>query len=188
MQTAKHTTDRRSARTKATLQHALMSLIRKKRYEAISIKEICEAANVGRSTFYAHYTSKDHLKRSGLENLRKVLVHNQREALTAGAAANRRFGFSLALFQHAGDHLHLYRALLGGQGASVALGQIREILVEVVRGELGAASDVEVTTQYVVGGYMAVLTWWLDGGARLPPDRIDAISRRLAIQGVMPSA
>src|SRR5258708_13652931 len=144
MQTAKHTTDRRSARTKATLQHALMSLIRKKRYEAISIKEICEAANVGRSTFYAHYTSKDHLKRSGLENLRKVLVHNQREALTAGAAPNRRFGFSLPLFQHAGDHLPLYRALLGGQAASVALRQLRGILIRVVRGALGASTAVQL--------------------------------------------
>jgi hypothetical protein len=46
--------DHRSARTTAMLQDALISLIRKKRYEAITIKDICDAANVGRSTFYAH--------------------------------------------------------------------------------------------------------------------------------------
>jgi hypothetical protein len=39
--------------------------------------------------------------------------------------------------------------------------------------------------QYVVGGYMAVLTWWLDGGAKLPPHRIDAMFRRLATEGIM---
>jgi AcrR family transcriptional regulator len=74
MQTARNAIDRRSARTRAMLQHALLSLIAKKRYEAITIKDICEAANVGRSTFYEHYTGKDDLKRCGLEHLRAVLV------------------------------------------------------------------------------------------------------------------
>ena len=44
----------------------------------------------------------------------------------------------------------------------------------------------EVVIQYVVGAYMAVLTWWLDGGARLPPQRIDAMFRHLATKGVIP--
>ena len=65
------------------LQHALTSLILKKGYEAITIQDICDAANVGRSTFYAHYTSKDDLKRSGFEHLRKELVDRQRDALAA---------------------------------------------------------------------------------------------------------
>lgn len=81
MQIAKTSVDRRSARTSATLQHALMSLILEKRYEAITIKDICDAADVGRSTFYAHYKNKDDLKRRGLEHLRSVLVARQRDAL-----------------------------------------------------------------------------------------------------------
>ena len=49
MPMAKHAMDRRIVRTRATLQHALNSLILKKGYEAIAIKDICDAANVGRS-------------------------------------------------------------------------------------------------------------------------------------------
>jgi len=45
----------------------------------------------------------------------------------------------------------------------------------------------EFVVQYVVGAYMAVLTWWLDGGTKLPPQRIDAMFRRLATEGIMPS-
>jgi hypothetical protein len=33
---------------------------------------------------------------------------------------------------------------------------------------------------------MAVLTWWLDGGAKLPPRQMDAVFRRLAIEGIDP--
>ncbi|MBN9138523.1 MAG: TetR family transcriptional regulator, partial [Phyllobacterium sp.] len=81
---AERTIDRRIARTRATLQHALISLIPKKGYEAITVEDICDVANVGRSTFYAHCTGKDDLKRRGLdEHLRALLSARQKEALAA---------------------------------------------------------------------------------------------------------
>src|SRR6266849_7709770 len=138
---AKDTIDRRSLRTKAMLQHALNSLIQKKDYEAITIKDICDAANVGRSTFYAHYTSKDDLKRKGFEKLRTLLVDRQREALTMAAGnRDRSLGFSLAMFEHARDHVDHYRALVGGRGGNVSLGSIRQILSDLVRNELAATT------------------------------------------------
>jgi AcrR family transcriptional regulator len=188
--------DRRVARTRALLQQAHISLILKKGYEAITVDDICDAANVGRSTFYAHYTSKDDLRRSGLEHLRRLLVERQKEALArAGDIRERSLGFSLTMFEHARDHLDLYRALVGGRGGAIALGTIRQILSDLVRNELAAAATKksadaiprELVVQYVVGAFMAVMTWWLDGGAKLPPQRIDAVFRHLATEGIMRS-
>jgi len=193
MAMAKNTIDRRICRTRAMLQHALNSLILKKRYEAITVQDICDAANVGRSTFYAHYTSKDDLKRKGFEKLRKLLVDRQREALaTAGGNRDRSLGFSLAMFEHARDHVEHYRALVGGRGGAVSLGSISRILSDLVRDELAATAGKksadaiprELVVHYVVGAYIAVLTWWLDGGAKLPPQLMDAMFRRLATAGI----
>jgi AcrR family transcriptional regulator len=64
MQKTKGSVDRRVARTRAMLHQTLMSLIVKQGDEAITIRDICDAANVGRSTFYAHYTSKDVMARA----------------------------------------------------------------------------------------------------------------------------
>src|ERR1700676_4037778 len=195
MKPAKHATDRRIPRTRAMLQHALTCLILKKGYEAITIQDICDEANVGRSTFYAHYTSKDDLKRSGFEHLRKELVERQREAQAApGDMKDRSLGFSLIMFEHARDHIDLYRALVGGRGGAVSLGQIRKMLSDLVRNEFAAtagknSTDIvprELAVQYVVGAYMSVLTWWLDGGAKLPPKRIDAMFRRMTAEGALP--
>jgi AcrR family transcriptional regulator len=178
------------------LQQAHVSLILEKDYDATTIEDICEKANVGRSTFYTHYASKDDLRRSGLEHLRAQLPERQKKALaTPGDIKDRSLGFSLAMFEHARDHIHLYRALVGGRGGAVALGSIRQILSDLVRNELASTPDTksghviprEVVVQYVVGAYMAVLTWWLDGGAKLPPQRMDAMFRRLANLGIMPS-
>lgn len=184
------------ARTRALLQEALLSLILRKGYEAITVDEICEAANVGRSTFYSHYTGKDDLKRSGIDDhLRTLLLGRQRPGSEASAdAVAHRFGFSLAIFEHARRHKALYRALAGGRGGTVALATIRQRVAESVRNDLaaaeraGGADDLprDLVVEYVAGAYMALLTWWLDRGAKLPPERIDAIFRRLTIHGVAP--
>jgi AcrR family transcriptional regulator len=185
--------DRRIARTRAMLQKAHISLILEKGYEATTVEDICEAADIGRSTFYAHYTGKDDLRRSGLEHLRRELIDRQKQALAApGNIRDRSLAFSLAMFEHARDHIDLYRALVGGRGGTLALGTIRQILSGLVRNELAASADKkpmdvsrELVVQYVVGAFMAVMTWWLDGGAKLPPQRIDAMFRRLATEGIM---
>ncbi len=116
--------------------------------------------------------------------MRKELVDRQREAQAApGDIKDRSLGFSLTMFEHARDHVDHYRALVGGRGGTVSLGQIRQILSDLVRNEFAATVG-----KNVVGAYMAVLTWWLDGGAKLPPKRIDEMFRRLAAEGITPLA
>jgi AcrR family transcriptional regulator len=192
---ARSSIDRRAARTRATLHHALMSLVREKGYDAVTVDDICEAAHVGRSTFYGHYASKDDLKRRGLvAHLRRELLEHRENALaTSGHAGERRLAFSLPLFEHARNHIEAYRALVGSRGGEIALGAIREILSDLLRKELAANGDAasadamprELVIQIVIGAYMTVLTWWLDGGAKLPPHRIDAMFRRLATEGLL---
>ena len=180
--------DRRVARTRTMLHRALNSLILEKGYEAITVTDICDAANIGRSTFYAHYASKDDLKRSGLDrHLRALLV------AAAERASDRELGFSLPMFEHARDHLHLFRALSGGPGRALALCTIRRIVSDLVRKELAAGSrqefadtmQREVAVQYVVGAFMAVMVWWLDGGAKLPAERMDAMFQNLVREGIV---
>ncbi len=194
----KRSIDRRVGRTTKTLHHALISLILKKNYEAITIQEICDAANVGRSTFYAHYTSKDDLHRRGIENLRKVLADGRSDAavdqgnVRGRSTRGRSLSFSRTLFEHAQDRKDLFRALAGSRGGAVALATIRRIISDVVRDELAETADKnsadsvprELVVQFIVGAYMAVLTWWLDKGAKLPPAKIDAMFRRLASEGL----
>jgi AcrR family transcriptional regulator len=188
--------DRRIARTRTALQHALLSLIVKKGYDAITVEDICHEANIGRSTFYLHYASKDALKRNGLEHLRRELADRQKTARASGSATiDGGLGFGLALLEHAREHIDLYRALAGSRGGGIALDGIREILSDLVRNDLTTSTGEspsqaiprELVVQYVVGAYMAVLTWWLDRGATLSPRRIDAMLRRLTTNGIAQS-
>src|SRR5436190_20055879 len=59
-------TDRRVRKTGTRLHEALMSLIHDKRYDSIAVRDILDPADVGRSTFYAHFRDKDDLLASGI--------------------------------------------------------------------------------------------------------------------------
>lgn len=190
---ARSTIDRRVARTRAALQQACMSLILRKGHEAVTVGAICKAANVGRSTFYLHYSGKDDIRRKGLETLRKeLLMHQKRAASHSPAGRDRLLSFSRPMLEHARAHLGMYRAVIGGRGGSAALAQIQGILADLVRGGLVSADSKtaadralnELRVQHLVGAFMGVMTWWLDDGANVPVEKVDAMFRRLALEGI----
>lgn len=180
-------------RTRAQLHEALVALILKKGFKAITVQDIIDQANVGRSTFYAHYTSKEDLLRSGFDNLRaSLLAHQQAAQERQGGIEARSLGFSLALFEHARNNFELYAALVAGRGGAVLLDPLRELLSELVRRDIAAILQAEklnpveqeIRLQIVVGAFMSVLAWWLARKANLPPTQIDGIFRRYVLQGI----
>lgn len=171
------------------LHEALLSLILKKRYETITVDEICETANVSRSTFYDHYMSKGDLEQSHFKQFRAQILKQHSDLTDGKRTAAAQFEFSLPMLQHAREHLHHYKALVANRGA-VATGTIRGILYDLVRRELPIeeskkAVDREFAVEFVVGAYMSVLTWWLDRGAKLPPEHVDALFQRFTVGGVL---
>jgi len=190
---SENTMDRRALRTRSALHHALIRLILERDYDEISVSDITEAADVGRSTFYTHFTDKDDLLRKGTGRLRGLLFE-QHETAAAGEVhpALRILGFSRFMTVHLKEQHQLYRALMRGRAGPIIIGKIREFLSDLVRKELASIEDAagqiapapEVAVQFVVGGYMSILTWWLDRGAREPAEEIERWFRDLALGGL----
>ncbi len=80
--------DRRVQRTKRTLREALIALILDKGYDQVTVQDIIDRADVGRSTFYAHFENKDKLLLSGFEDMREILT----EANTAHRKPEKHTG------------------------------------------------------------------------------------------------
>ena len=77
---------RRSLRTRGAVRKALIELIGEHGWDDIAVQDVCERANVGRSTFYSHYTGKDALLQGGLDDLRTELQHQARARQSAASA------------------------------------------------------------------------------------------------------
>ena len=182
--------DRRIQRTQQLLHAALMSLVQEKGFEAVTVQEIIDRANVGRATFYAHFDSKDDLLASGIERLRVTLKERQHKALGAGMPDDARlFAFSHELFVHANDHRAVFRAMVGKRSGAVVQQLLHKMLVDLVRDEVkqlvSARGDdgtpVEAIAQFIGGGLLGLLIWWGNGKMRMAIDEVDSTFRRLAI-------
>ncbi len=182
--------DRRVQRTQQLLREALFSLIREKGFEALTVQDILDRANVGRATFYTHFDNKEDLLVSGFDELRASLKQRQREALSRGSDVEEHlFAFSREMLAHVQEHRDLFQVMIGKRSGAVVQSLVHKLLVDIVRDEVKTTSAAsradpartEAVVQFIAGGFFGMLMWWLGAKVRLPVDEMDARFRQLAI-------
>ena len=74
MQTNQERVDRRVDRTVTALRKALIDLILEKHYDSITVQDIIDRANIGRSTFYTHFVGKEDLQQHMSTSLGQLIT------------------------------------------------------------------------------------------------------------------
>ena len=162
--------DTRVRRTQRRLRDALSSLIHEKSYDDIVVNEILDRADVGRSAFYAHFSNKDALLASGIE---QILHSSPPHELSPKAGPFARvLWFSLPFFEHVGQCRRTGRSLMVPRGRASVHQLLRLMLTRQIRKELKAvelASDAhstgiptELLAEFIVGTFIVVLNWWVE--------------------------
>lgn len=186
---AKKTLDRRIQRTRGVLQEALVALILEKGFEAVTVQDIIDRANVGRSTFYAHFQDKEDLFVSGFDHLR---IQFEEQLLGQSPTEANPWTLSLVMFKHAQDYRRVYKALVGEKGGHTMLAHIQKFLMahidEHLKTQLPARKKskipLEILTVYVVNSLTALLTWWLDNDSPYSAEQMNDFYRQLVQPGV----
>lgn len=169
-------TDRRSLRTRQLLMGAMVELMRTKRYDAITVQEITEQANVGRSTFYAHFTDKDDLL---VDGVRRMLI--TLDAVPAPTGRGARLYPTLALFHHIGAQADMYRVMTRGRGLTLFLAALQDELTTVLADRLAGRvtpGDTPAIPPPLLGAMIAsmlitAIRTWVENGATAPAEVID---------------
>lgn len=183
--------DRRVRRTRQLLHKALISLILEQPYHTISVQDILDRADVGRSTFYAHFQDKDALFQYGFDRMMDALTQHM-DAQDREDADSPIFP-SLELFQHIQENQQLYKALVPGRGVELLLKHGQNALSQRIERRLESHSPAQgnisiplpVLSYYLAGAFITLLKWWLDNRMPYPPERMDEIYRQLALPGVL---
>ena len=184
--------DRRVERTRKLIQEALVSLILEKRYDKITVQEIIDKANVGRSTFYAHFQDKEDLLASNFANYTAQWDERQDEPEHAPGNESPHILHSLEFFLHANEAYEFHQAMFEGGGAEVMIETGRQHMMADVQNHLmqmlgedeKLAIPLPVITNFLAGGLLSVMVWWLKEKRPYPPEEINEMFQQLAMQGV----
>jgi AcrR family transcriptional regulator len=178
--------DRRSQRTRELLSGALVALMLEQRYDEITIQDIIDRANVGRSTFYAHYLDKDDLLVSNFTHVIDTLIQH-------GDPHQPELRPSLVLFlRHVQTQQQLYKALVRGGGIDLLYkkgqqylqGTIKAYLAALIPAGQPAAAPLDLIAECMAGTMLTMLKWWLDHEIPCPPEELDALFHRLVLPGI----
>lgn len=189
---SRKTPDRRIQRTRRLLHEALLSLIRERKYETITVQDVLDRADIGRSTFYTHFRDKDELLFNGLEHVNALMRSAQAaSAVPPDRPYERIIGFSQAMFEHANQYRSVHRALLGSSAEAVVRRHLQSILTEVIGREIEnhlqkrrgvkLAASPELLTHFLVSTYISTLNWWITSKNTLTLGQIDAAYRQLVL-------
>ena len=180
-------TDRRVQRTRELLQKALIELISERSYEAITIQDIADRANVGRTTFYLHYGSKDEL----FMNCHEVILGDfhfgplhplsRAELLSPEAPP----GMALA-YRHLGEARALSYYIFQGKDSPLLMRRIRDLSAQEIEANLRAAFaeadstiPFDVLANYLAGAQLALVQWWLEKRQPHSPEDLARTVHRL---------
>jgi len=185
------TPDRRVRKTRQLLREALMELTLERGYDHVTVQDILEKADVGRSTFYAHYRDKDDLLVSEFEALHPDWTLPIGTGQAGGTADAGWLEPLRVAFRDAGNNRRQFKAMIGMQGSETVRRLLPEPLSRMVR-ELVLAQfpdrrsddrQLDAVVQFIVSAFLGTLTWWLDTDALFEPDEIFEICRKLVVGG-----
>jgi AcrR family transcriptional regulator len=194
--------DRRKVRTRRQLRDALLSLIVEKGYDNVTIEEITDRADVGRTTFYLHYRDKEELLLECINGAIDELV----EEITSIPLSAWRLAPSedseilspdnpiLQIFIYAADNADLYRIIMRGTGSGQTQNRVREIIANAVSEflqERAKQKDIimnptvplDVFSNYFAGSLMSFISWWLDMDMPYNPEEMTHMFQKMFFPG-----
>lgn len=190
--TPKPAEDRRTVRTRMALRDALLALMGERGWDDIGVQEICERANIGRSTFYTHFQNKDELLSGSFDDLRRGLLASARPpAPPARAGANSAttatgMPFVLGLIEHAYENRRLFRTLIGRRSGHVVHQRFKQMLAALVDEQLAPVPPGvprAAAVRWTAGALFELLCWWVESRSPATPQELLEMFRRLSSAG-----
>jgi len=161
-------TDRRIKYTKMVLRQALLEILQERPIERVTVKEICDRADVNRSTFYVHYGSPQEL----LDGIQREMYEEIKEKKKDFTNIKAYMADMCDIIY---DNRELMQVMLKA-GKAETMFDIASIWKEdFLKGTDSSGlsrAEAEATFLYITCGAMAVITTWLLGHLPMTRDQV----------------
>ena len=177
-----------------------MELIKEKGYDAISVEQITQRANLGRTTFYLHYKDKEDLLVDEFSELANERARTLSEIPFSAwlpdlenpehTIENKPSEPFLMVFQHVANNADIYRILLQNEKSDRILERIRKIITQAITEFMQTKVEndpiplllevpIDLLAAYFSGALLSCVDWWLEQGAAYSPGEMTRMFQRL---------
>lgn len=180
--------DRRVKYTKMVLKNSLIDLLETKNIAKITIKELCEHADVNRATFYAHYSDQHDLLISIEEEyIEKIFTDIQQKNPNKEDTVNLTEGILNFIY----DNAKMSRILLSDRGDINFQKRIMSLVHKDMRAKmiLNSTNDKEeadLISAFIISGCIGIIQKWFENDFNKSPIEIAEVITHLALTNLNP--
>lgn len=170
--------DRRQQKTKIAIHSAMTNLLKKKKFEALTVQDIIDEANIGRSTFYSHFETKEQL----LEEIcNEMFSHVFAQELTPKKShdfSSRHediTGRLAHILYHIQDHKGNIKAILDSEAEKVFVQYFSEYLEQTFADDIRhitAKVPEDFKRRFFTESFITSIKWWIETGMKLSPEEM----------------
>ena len=175
--------DKRQEKTIAAIYKAFAKLINEKAFDEITIQDILDESNVGRSTFYCHFKTKNDL----LLNISKtifdhVFSHSLQEEKTHDFSHDLLIDYRhliTHIFYHIHDEKELIRGIVNSNGNALFIDGFKKHLFSLVdsyyANYLNANNiemPIELKKEVLVDNFITLLRYWVKNDFKESPEEM----------------
>ncbi len=183
--------DKRKIHTRKALQQSMVTLILEKGYDAISVSEITDHAELGRATFYLHYKDKDELLAETINEIVRGFINTLTNypilLLQEGEITNINH-----VFLFASQHSDLFRVIMRGHGSYKATLQLQTVSAEFIRDGVGKwlksqrhqlQVPLDILSNFYAGAMLNSIFWWLENDTGYSAEEMAENFKKLVLMG-----
>lgn len=163
--------DRRQQKTREAIFKAFGILLENKNYNHITVQEIIDIANIGRSTFYAHFETKDELLKAICLRLFGHIINSAKDKTHLhGLYLNKDVPRTVFyhLLQHLQENDNNILGLLSCQNSDIFLRYFKDNLNELIKIELinhnrkqNQDLPLDFLVNHISSSFVEMILWWL---------------------------
>ena len=183
--------DRRQKKTRAAIFNAFSGLLREKNYNKITVQEIINRADVGRTTFYAHFETKEDLLKELCEELFGHIIASAADCThTHGLYSDSSAPESVFchLLQHLEENDNNILGMLSCESSEIFLRYFKDSLNQLIQNQFAdrilsrqQEADSQIPRDFLInhisGSFVEMVLWWIRGGRRETPEELDRYFR-----------
>lgn len=168
--------DRRIQKTRESIFTAFSKLLSNKKYSQITVQDIIDEANIGRSTFYAHFETKDQL----LDELcRDIFDHIFSNDLSSEQhhdfSGARDFEAKIThILYHLKESKHDMKSILTYESADIFWNYFKKYLEKLFADHLNIDKYYHVPEEFLLnhmaGSFVEMVKWWMKNEMQPEPE------------------